>query len=446
MKPKFLAERGQALILIAFGAVALFAITGLAIDGSAKYSDRRHAQNAADTAALAGVRAMARNDSDWENVARDMAAENDYDGNLLTNIVEVHNPPVSGIYADCTDIHFDCDDYVQVIITSYPKTWFMRVLGIEKSTNIVQAVASKISQVNNFNFGGNAVVALAPEGCALMSQGGTTLQVIGGGMYSNSDDSTCSFKKDSCAGTTNIDADTSGSVGTITMVGGASINTGCPPDANLAPAGTKQLPFPPPFAEIPPPAECSQPLINISGNPNPAILPPGHYAKMPPKSNMKNMRLQPGIYCIDGELTIGSQDTFVINDVITTGVLPTTSGVLLYIKPGGSFRFNAGSTVQLWGIKDSTSPYFGYLIYAAPNYSGTPVTCNINGGALSMFRGTIFAPYCNITVNGGSGSTGFQSQVIGYNVKFSGNSDIILNYDAGSSPVWTIPLQVGLTK
>ena len=48
-------ERGQALILIVFAAVALFAFAALAIDGSRVFSDRRHAQNAADTAVLAAA-------------------------------------------------------------------------------------------------------------------------------------------------------------------------------------------------------------------------------------------------------------------------------------------------------------------------------------------------------------------------------------------------------
>ncbi len=61
MKPKLLSERGQALILITFAAIGLFAVAGLAIDGTAKYSDRRHAQNAADTAALAGASNCFRN-------------------------------------------------------------------------------------------------------------------------------------------------------------------------------------------------------------------------------------------------------------------------------------------------------------------------------------------------------------------------------------------------
>ena len=48
-------EKGQALIIIAFLAIALFAFAGLAIDGSMVFSDARHAQNAADTSALAAA-------------------------------------------------------------------------------------------------------------------------------------------------------------------------------------------------------------------------------------------------------------------------------------------------------------------------------------------------------------------------------------------------------
>jgi len=48
-------EKGQALILIAMGAIALFSFAALAIDGSMAFSDKRHAQNAADASALAGA-------------------------------------------------------------------------------------------------------------------------------------------------------------------------------------------------------------------------------------------------------------------------------------------------------------------------------------------------------------------------------------------------------
>ena len=444
MKPKSFKERGQALILMALAAVGFFGIVGLAIDGSAKFSDRRHAQNAADTAAVAGALALARGDATWNLAAIERATENGYDNShsrsgRLTNDVEISNPPSSGIYSNCSDIHFDCNDYVQVVIDSNVNTWFARVIGIIQIHNHVEAIASKISENNTFNFGGNAVVALSPEGCALMSQGNTSVTVVGGGLYSNSDDPTCSFKKTSCAGTTTVQ-NTNGTQGSITMVGGASLNLGCMPNASVVPAGIKQLPFPPPYEEIAPPAECSQPLLKPTGNP--VTLSPGHYASMPPKSNQKDVTLNPGVYCIDSEIRFGAGDQFRV-----AGTFASTPGVFLYLMPGGSFTFNGGSTINIWGISDTTSPYKGYLIYAAPNYStGTPVTCTINGNTSNTFKGTIYAPYCNITMDGTSSPTGFQSQLIGYNVKFSGGANIYLSYEASTSPVWNIPLQVGLTQ
>src|SRR5690349_10631616 len=112
MKLKLLKEGGQALILISFAALGLFAIAGLAIDGSAKYSDRRHAQNAADTAALAGAYAKVTGDSTWQLLALNRAGENGYDDShaspdgTLANDVYVYSPPQTGIYADCSDVHF----------------------------------------------------------------------------------------------------------------------------------------------------------------------------------------------------------------------------------------------------------------------------------------------------------------------------------------------------
>src|SRR6266540_4448546 len=59
MKPRS-QERGQALILIALAAVGLVGFAALAIDGSRVFSDRRHAQNAADTSVLAAALAKIR--------------------------------------------------------------------------------------------------------------------------------------------------------------------------------------------------------------------------------------------------------------------------------------------------------------------------------------------------------------------------------------------------
>src|SRR5436190_21329309 len=91
-------ERGQALIIIALAAIGLFGVAGLAIDGSAKYSDRRHAQNAADTAALSG--ALAKMDPQpsqpaWKIVALDRAGDNGYDDSHASN-----GTPTNDVYVN----------------------------------------------------------------------------------------------------------------------------------------------------------------------------------------------------------------------------------------------------------------------------------------------------------------------------------------------------------
>ena len=95
-------EKGQALILIALAAIGLFAFAALAIDGSRVYSDKRHAQNAADSAALAGALVYARGDTgvaddDIRDKVRERAESNGYDFSDPSNSVTVTFAP----YADC---------------------------------------------------------------------------------------------------------------------------------------------------------------------------------------------------------------------------------------------------------------------------------------------------------------------------------------------------------
>ena len=78
-------EKGQALVLIVLAAIGLFAFAALAIDGSIVFSDKRHAQNAADTAALASSLAYVRGNN-FEAAAQTRATENGYDNGTMSDV------------------------------------------------------------------------------------------------------------------------------------------------------------------------------------------------------------------------------------------------------------------------------------------------------------------------------------------------------------------------
>src|SRR5689334_8472384 len=112
-------ERGQALILIALAIVGLVGIAGLVIDGGRGFMDRRRAQNAADSAALASAYARIKGE-DMVGAALSSAAENGYNNDGTTNVVVLYTPPKDGPHAGQIE-------YIQIIITSNLDTYFSRV-------------------------------------------------------------------------------------------------------------------------------------------------------------------------------------------------------------------------------------------------------------------------------------------------------------------------------
>src|SRR5512133_1456063 len=149
-------ERGQALILIVLAVVVLAGMAGLVIDGGNAFLDRRNAQNAADSAALAGALTRIRGSQSLSSAALTAAAQNGYNNNGATNIVEVHNPPISGPNKGNAE-------YIQVVIGSHVKTYIARVLGFRELINRVEAVARmKTPEVKEI-LHGQAVISLAPN-------------------------------------------------------------------------------------------------------------------------------------------------------------------------------------------------------------------------------------------------------------------------------------------
>ena len=132
-------QRGQALVLIALAAVVLFGFAALAIDGSRVFSDHRHAQNAADTSAIAAALAKIRG-QDYSSAALNRASGNGYD-NDTDSTVAVNLCSESGITCQGLPSGAIPAEYIRVRITSIVPMTLARIIGWETMTNQVEAIA-----------------------------------------------------------------------------------------------------------------------------------------------------------------------------------------------------------------------------------------------------------------------------------------------------------------
>jgi hypothetical protein len=398
-------ERGQALIIIVFAIIALFGMTALAVDGGNAYADRRRAQNAADTAALSGALARIKGD-DWVGASVSTAAENGYNNDGSSNAVQVFSPPISG--PNSGDI-----EYIQVRITSHIRTFFASIVGMRQITNVVEAVSRTKTPEYTQMFGGALVVSLAPTSdCmvnrALWIHGEATLDLAGGGVFSNSNNDKCALITEG-----------SGSIrikdGQVSLVGQPYIQkpkliTPYPPST-----GAVQLPYPPPY--FMPKVGCSRAAVV---SPDGSSMSSGSWdEEFPPKGVHS---LGPGTYCLNAD--------FVLN----AGELLEGHSVTFKMEHG-DIHFNGDADFKLSAPTGGDNA--GLLIYV-PIENKSRIA--LNGGADARLVGTILAPGSFIRLNGSDNSTGWRSQIIGYTVEVTGNSKIVLvykdeqNYDALTMP------------
>ena len=473
MKSKLFKERGQALIIIALAAIGLFGITGLAIDGSAKFSDRRHAQNAADSAALAAalvkVNGLTAGQADsvcstasgWTNstfcldiidAAWDRAEENGYAG-LIPDSVDVYSPPISGPYANNSS-------YLQVIITSFVDTSFSRVVGINETRNTVEAVAN-VREGGELGDGAMLISYDPDPNCSSGSgsgggsvdvSGSGTLTLNGGGIFLNSDE-VCGYVSPNCP--------------TINISSGSGISSAAPIDninqsCGSIPEFIGQDPVVIPddvyFPDVPP--ECS-----MSSAPAPLLLGvasdgkqewlifPGFYTDFPQAGlipNNKHIYMSSGVYCInppqDQDLSWNGASFMSLNGSTEPSKNDyhtyNPDGVTLYIKSGGGFNLNVNSPIYL--DASTSGDLQGYLLILEGTHTSIE-SCGIEGGAYLEINGMVFAPYCDITVNGGSQPTAeINAQLLGWDLKINGNNAINFNYDPDNAV--QIKRRIGLMR
>jgi Putative Flp pilus-assembly TadE/G-like len=436
-----LKERGQALVVIAIAAIALFAFAALAIDGSIVFSDRRHSQNASDTAVLAAALAKVENESkginvDWHQAGLDRAKDNSYDdADPVTEVqVTLCTQDIvfsTGVRRTCTGLPAGAqlDQYVHVGIKSVVNLSLAQVLGWKTITNYTDAVSRATVPVTSSWFDGYAIAALH-EGCQSPGDGdpfqlggSAHVTITGAGVLVNASCPTQDSLVQSGTSSTMLTADS----GTC-VVGTADNTTGItPPPTEGCPA------VDPSKFQMPAEPSCQNPgSVTDDNHDGVWIATPGYFNSTFPNAQggQATIRVTKGVYCLNNGMNVNagwSITTDLDNDDDHDAA---TEGALFYAS-GGDIIFNGGADVTLHAISQSTSSTFSsywlnLLIYV-PDTNEADI--EISGNSGSSYTGTILAPTSHVQLLGNGGTVGLDSKIISDTVKISGSTTFDLTYN-----------------
>jgi Flp pilus assembly protein TadG len=428
-------EKGQALILVTLAAVGIFGFAALAIDGSMVFSDKRHAQNAADTAALAAALTYSRNidlygdDPDpyarvqtaVEKAAYDRTTSNGYDSGTQNDVtIEAVDVP------DGTCPSGVGKDFI-VTITSYIQTTFARVIGRELMTNVVTATSRVCGRYSGPLFNGNAIVSLAPDGTGYEGNGNANWIIEGGGIFANSSSSIAANCQSAAVSIT---------VPSVTVVGGVDWGN-CDMDiSGTTDVEATPLSYSDYSSLFPPIPACDGQATNSGGQWHPQSGANGS------RVGFVNggMNFAPGLYCVTDD-TVGPYTGEITGAGVTFYII-SHDFELKFLGSGNSFNASA----------PTTGDYAGVLMYMAPlvdangNLLPSDQALDLRGNGDEDIVGNIIAPSATVTMFGNSGAGALDSQIIAYRVVSGGTSDINLTYNTDNNYIADVPNSLTLLK
>ncbi len=418
-------ERGQILVILALGIVGIFAIAGLAIDGTRVYEAKRQNQSTVDSVVLvaAGVAqnyikeaqpdifycdlddatSLTRAASDVGITAAQTSALEDgitlarYD--ISTNGVTTRCG-VDGIrtYMDFT-----------ARITTTTDTTLARVIGV----NSIPTAATATVRIYPYQSAayGNAISSLDLNCGGIDLSGTMDLTIYKGGIFSNS----CINGN----GGPQVDVQTSG------------IQYGTTYD-------------PPSSGSISPLPEHTNDRLNLEGMITEPPCPASGYSA-PPSVNgfpgayagikvnaTETLTLAPGLYCLKGDIDVAANATLNAQGVtfaLVTGstVFNGTANLYLHAPTCDS---NADPSCVPAGFTPQTAYLKGVLFYVYPS---NVTTITLNGNSTNEFTGLVYAPKSLVKITGTSGSKTFDTQIIGYDVVIEGNATMVMDQNSSDT-------------
>ena len=390
---------GSVLVYAAIAAPVLIGAAALSVDIGLWYANKRLAQSAADSAALAGSLEVIRSGGDASLISA-IALSNAATNGFTTgrgDTITVNYPPASGPNVGSTVA-------VEVIVSRPGRRLLSQVLFGGNTNIVARAVAT--ADINN-----SCVWALNPSSPSSLRVSGNAQVLLNCGILINSASATGLFQ----SGSGCIEASV------IKVVGGFSVACADPNPL----AGVTA--FQDPLAALPAPTygACDfSANITVNGGDTRRLTPGTYCGKIKVSAN-GTLEFDPGLYVLDGAgLDVSGQGT--VNGSDVSFYLTQNSGV------PDAITISGGATVTL--SADAGGPLPGILFYHDRDSSGN-VTHRFTGGANMELSGVLYFPSQTINFSGGSNLNDSQAMIIADTVEFTGSSVVDLNNVTTTNPL-----------
>lgn len=410
---KFAAHtRGGAAIVMALLIPVLIAGLAFGSELGLWELERRKLQNAADTAAHAAATQLRQGIDDnaaLTSTAKGIAEVGGYGAG--DSGIALSHPPTTGAYAGNNQALNVALDH------SIPRR-FTSIYSRDPVAFTVRATAL-IS-----NGRPACVLALAPSASSAVSvAGSTTVTLNGCDVAANSISS--SAVTQSGAGELETDC--------ISTVGGTSFQNTSNVTLNDCPAPIENGPLTPdPYRDVPEPTD---PAICASNAELKNLAPNNNQTGTPlPTSGSPTSNNLGKAYCIGNNETVHGTVEFSPGVYVIKCKPPSTSctlkvnatatltgdGVTLFLTNGAALDINGGATIDL--SAPASGPYSGLVVFFDRDDT---TDSTINGGANFSLVGAVYGTNTDILFTGNTAGSGPGecTQVIGYTVAFTGNSD-----------------------
>lgn len=314
--PRRRKRAGAVLVWFALLLVMLLGMVGLVIDGGFLMATHRHAQNAADAAALAAAFDLMYGASPGGGQIQATADTYVKTHNGLSDAtVTVHIPPTSG--------HYTGSGYVEVLVDDPVSTFFIQILpGIDPNQMVRGRAVAGFEMVTS----GAGVCVLNPDARPGLSVGGTGRLVVNGLVIDNSegggvDENGVPVNNGNNGTAASVSNNGQFLATNVRVVGGVNNPANFEPyyAGDPPPLHCKQLPFPDPLLNLATPTESNGVINENRGDPNASNLNPvlndpsgrnyilsygdddpnDYYIEDPvndPANTVPTMVLHPGIY------------------------------------------------------------------------------------------------------------------------------------------------------